>query len=173
MKSGPVHLLVADDDRDVLEALRLLLRGEGYEVDTATSPLGVISAVSAHDFDALLMDMNYTRDTTGGVEGLDLLLRLQQLDSTLPVIVMTAWGSIEGAVEAVRRGARDYIEKPWDNARLLHVLQTQVELGRAIRRSQRLESENLTLRPQGCANAHRRVTGHAARASPDGARGTF
>jgi DNA-binding NtrC family response regulator len=149
MKTAPGRILVADDDRDVLEALRLLLGGEGYVVETATSPLGVVTSVSAGDFDAVLMDMNYTRDTTGGVEGLDLLSRLQKLEATLPVIVMTAWGSIEGAVEALRRGARDYIEKPWDNARLLHVLRTQVELGRAIRRSQRLESENMALRPTG------------------------
>jgi DNA-binding NtrC family response regulator len=145
----PARLLVADDDRDVLEALRLLLKTEGYEVETVMSPLAVAAAVTARDFDALLMDMNYTRDTTGGTEGLDLLSRLQQLDVTLPVVVMTAWGSIEGAVEAVRRGARDYIEKPFDNTRLLNVLRTQVELGRAIRRSQRLESENLALRPPG------------------------
>jgi DNA-binding NtrC family response regulator len=143
------RLLVADDDRDVLEALRILLRSEGYEVETVASPAGVAASVGARDFDALLMDMNYTRDTTGGTEGLDLLAKLQQLDATLPVVVMTAWGSIEGAVEAVRRGARDYIEKPFDNARLLNVLRTQVELGRAIRRSQRLESENLVLRPTG------------------------
>jgi DNA-binding NtrC family response regulator len=149
MAPTPARLLIADDDRDVLEALRLLLRSEGFDVETATSPAGIVAAVTARDFDALLMDMNYTRDTTGGVEGLDLLVRLQHLDATLPVIVMTAWGSIEGAVEAVRRGARDYIEKPWDNTRLLHVLRTQVELGRAIRRSQRLESENLVLRRDG------------------------
>ncbi|HEY4659639.1 MAG TPA: sigma-54 dependent transcriptional regulator, partial [Gemmatimonadaceae bacterium] len=142
-------MLVADDDRDVLEALRLLLKGEGYEVETVTSPAGVAQAVTARDFDALLMDMNYTRDTTGGAEGLDLLTRLQGLDATLPVVVMTAWGSIEGAIESVRRGARDYVEKPFDNARLLHVLRTQVELGRALRRSQRLESENLALRAAG------------------------
>jgi DNA-binding NtrC family response regulator len=105
--------------------------------------------VSARDHDALLMDMNYTRDTTGGVEGLDLIARLQQIDPTLPLVVMTAWGSIEGAVEALRRGARDYIEKPFDNGRLLNILRTQVDLGRAIRRSQRLESENLALRAEG------------------------
>jgi DNA-binding NtrC family response regulator len=143
------RLLVADDDPAVLEALRLLLKGEGYQVETATSPGGVLSAVETRDFDTLLMDMNYTRDTTGGIEGLDLLSRLQGLDATLPVLVMTAWGSIEGAVEAMRRGARDYIEKPWDNARLLQQLRTQIELGRAIRMSQRLESENRTLRRDG------------------------
>ena len=143
------RLLVADDDRDVLEALRLLLKSEGYDVEVVTSPSGVAAAVGARDFEALLMDMNYTRDTTGGTEGLDLLTRLQQLDATLPVVVMTAWGSIEGAVEALHRGARDYIEKPFNNTRLLHVLRTQVELGRALRRSQRLESENLALRRDG------------------------
>ena len=149
MSSAPARILIADDDRDVLEALRLLLRSEGYDVEAVTSPAGILDAVSARDHDAVLMDMNYTRDTTGGVEGLDLLSRLQHLDATLPIVVMTAWGSIEGAVEALRRGARDYIEKPFDNSRLLHVLRTQVELGRALRRSQRLESENLALRPSG------------------------
>ena len=149
MPSLPTRLLVADDDPSVLEALRLLLKGEGYQIETATSPGGVLSAVESRDFDALLMDMNYTRDTTGGIEGLDLLSRLQRLDATLPVLVMTAWGSIEGAVEAMRRGARDYIEKPWDNARLLQQLRTQIELGRAIRTSQRLESENRSLRRDG------------------------
>ncbi|HEY7686439.1 MAG TPA: sigma-54 dependent transcriptional regulator [Gemmatimonadales bacterium] len=143
------RLLVADDDPDVLEALRLLLVGEGCQVETAASPGGVLAAVQARDFDAVLMDMNYTMDTTGGVEGLDLLSRLQRLDATLPVVVMTAWGSIEGAVEAMRRGARDYIEKPWDNTRLLHLLRTQIALGQAIRTSQRLESENITLRRDG------------------------
>jgi len=144
-----LRLLVADDDPDVLEALRLLLLGQGYQVETAASPGGILAAVQARDFDAVLMDMNYTMDTTGGIEGLDLLSRLQRLDATLPVVVMTAWGSIEGAVEAMRRGARDYIEKPWDNARLLHLLQTQIALGQAIRTSQRLESENITLRRDG------------------------
>ncbi len=145
----PPRLLLADDDRDVLEALRLLLGDEGYAIETATSPAGVLAAVAERDFDVVLIDMNYTRDTTSGSEGLDLIGRLQQLDASLPVVVMTAWGSIEGAVEAVHRGARDYIEKPFDNARLLHVLRTQIELGRAIRRGQQLESENLALRAEG------------------------
>jgi DNA-binding NtrC family response regulator len=143
------RLLVADDDPAVLEALRLLLKGEGFQVETATSPGGVLSAVETRDFDAALIDMNYTRDTTGGIEGLDLISRIQTLDASLPVMVMTAWGSIEGAVEAMRRGARDYIEKPWDNARLLQQLRTQIELGRAIRMTQRLENENRTLRRDG------------------------
>ena len=149
MPALSARLLIADDDSDILEALRLLLKAEGYQVETSTSPGGVLSAVEARDFDALLIDMNYTRDTTGGIEGLDLLSRLQALDGTLPVMVMTAWGSIEGAVEAMRRGARDYIEKPWNNARLLNTLRTQVELGRAIRAGQRLETENRSLRKDG------------------------
>ena len=143
------RILIADDQSDVLEALKLLLRGEGYEIETATSPGGVMRALEAGDFDALLLDLNYARDTTSGREGLDLLQRTQLLDSLLPVVVMTAYGSVEGAVEAMRRGARDYVEKPWDNARLVATLRTQVELGRALRAGQRLEQENRLLRREG------------------------
>jgi DNA-binding NtrC family response regulator len=143
------RILVADDQKDVLEALRLLLKGEGFEVETATSPAAILACLEGADFDAVLMDLNYTRDTTSGREGLDLLYRLQALDATLPVIVMTAWGSVDGAVEAMRRGARDYIEKPWDNTRLLAQLRTQVELARALRRSARLEEQNRLLRRDG------------------------
>jgi DNA-binding NtrC family response regulator len=132
-----------------LEALRLLLKSEGYAIETATSPGGVLRAVEANDFDAVLMDMNYTRDTTSGLEGMDLLSRLQMMDANLPVILMTAWGSVEGAVEAMRRGAKDYIEKPWDNARLLATIGTQVELAKALRKSQLLEDENRLLRKEG------------------------
>jgi DNA-binding NtrC family response regulator len=145
LQSRP-HVLVADDQADVLEALRLLLKTHGYDIDTATSPSAVLSALEKRDYDALLLDMNYTRDTTSGKEGLDLLQQLGGLEPDLPIIVMTAWGSVEGAVEAMRRGARDYIEKPWDNARLMTILGTQVELGRALRRARRLESENRLLR---------------------------
>ena len=151
--AGSAHpagrLLIADDQRDVLEALRLLLKPEGFAVEAATSPAGVIDALSSHEFDAILIDLNYTRDTTSGQEGLDLLSRIQAIDSTLPVIVMTAWGSVELAVEAMRRGARDFIQKPWENARLLAVLRTQIELGSALRQSQRLEAENRLLRAEG------------------------
>jgi DNA-binding NtrC family response regulator len=136
------RVLVADDQRDVTEALRLLLKGEGFDVDTAASPGAVLAAVEKADYDLVLMDMNYTRDTTGGLEGLDLISRLRALDSFMPIVVMTAWGSVEGAVEAMRRGARDYIEKPWDNGRLVSMLRTQIELGGALRRSQRLEDTN-------------------------------
>jgi len=140
------RILIADDQRDVLEALRLLLKSEGYEIEMASSPAGVVTAVGERDFDAVLMDLNYQRDTTSGAEGLDLLSRLHALDATLPVVVMTAWGSVDRAVDAMRRGARDFVEKPWDNPRLLATLSTQVALGRALRRTERLESENLLLR---------------------------
>jgi DNA-binding NtrC family response regulator len=142
-------VLVADDQPDVREALRLLLKGEGYAIATAASPAAVLAAVQANDFDAVLLDLNYARDTTTGREGLELVSELQGIDPTLPTVVMTAWGSVEKAVEAMRRGARDFIEKPWDNARLLATLRTQVELGRALRRSRRLEGENRLLRADG------------------------
>ncbi|MFN2455443.1 MAG: sigma-54-dependent transcriptional regulator [Pyrinomonadaceae bacterium] len=143
------RVLVADDQADVLEALRLLLKGEGYRVEMARSPAGVLEAIEAHDFDLLLVDLNYARDTTSGQEGLELLSRVQSIDGTLPVVVMTAWGSVNLAVEAMRRGARDFVQKPWENARLLTVLRTQIELGRALRRGQHLEAENRLLRDDG------------------------
>ncbi|MBI4877162.1 MAG: sigma-54-dependent Fis family transcriptional regulator [Acidobacteria bacterium] len=143
------RILIADDQADVLAALRLLLKGEGCLIEAAASPRAVIAAVEARDFDVVLMDLNYARDTTSGQEGLDLLSRIRALDSLLPVVVMTAWGSVEVAVEAMRRGARDFIQKPWDNARLLAVLHTQIELADALRRSQRLEDENRLLRAEG------------------------
>ena len=145
-ENGRPHILVADDQSDVLEALRLLLKGNGFDVDTTTSPSAALAALERRDYDAMLLDMNYTRDTTSGKEGLDMLSTLQTLEPHMPVVVMTAWGSIDNAVEAMRRGARDYVEKPWDNARLVSILTTQVELGRALRRAQRLESENRLLR---------------------------
>ena len=140
------RVLVADDQPDVLEALRLLLKGEGYQTEAVSSPSDVLTAIKAKEFDLLLIDLNYTRDTTSGQEGLDLLSRIQMLDAGMPVVVMTAWGSVEVAVEAMRRGARDFIQKPWENARLLSVLRTQIELSRALRKGQRLEAENKILR---------------------------
>ncbi|MEO6446734.1 MAG: sigma-54 dependent transcriptional regulator [Gemmatimonadaceae bacterium] len=145
MTSAP-RLLIADDQPDVIEALRLLLKREGYAVETARSPREVVEAVGAREFDAVLADLNYTRDTTSGREGLELLQQVAALDATLPIVVMTAWASIDTAVEAIRRGAHDYVEKPWDNARLLATMRAAVELGRALRRAQRLESENSALR---------------------------
>lgn len=147
--SNAAKILIADDQPDIVEALRLLLKGEGYATRAAVSPVGILASVQAEDFDLVLMDLNFARDTTSGQEGLDLLNRLQAMDSTLPVVVMTAWGSVELAVETMRRGARDFIQKPWENARLLAILRTQVELSRALRRTQRLEAENLLLRAEG------------------------
>ncbi|HEY9402427.1 MAG TPA: sigma-54 dependent transcriptional regulator [Pyrinomonadaceae bacterium] len=143
------RILVADDQTDVLTALRLLLKKEGYETEFVTSPAGVLEALEKRDFNAVLIDLNYARDTTSGQEGLDLLGRIHALDSTLPVVVMTAWGSIALAVEAMRLGARDFVEKPWDNTRLLAILRTQVELGQSLRKGQRLEAENRVLRADG------------------------
>src|SRR5262252_6750731 len=151
MRSEPAvpRVLIADDQPDVLEALRLLLKGEGYRIESAGSPAAILEAIDTDEYDAVLMDLNYARDTTSGQEGLDLLSQLRGYDPTLPVVVMTAWGSVEVAVEAMRRGARDFVQKPWENARLLSIVRTQVELARALRRQQRLEAENRSLKPDG------------------------
>ena len=135
-------ILIADDQTDVLAALRLLLKGERFDIETATSPAGVLEKVNSQDLDVVLIDLNYARDTTSGDEGLDLLTSIRAVDPSLPVVVMTAWGNVDLAVEAMRRGARDFIQKPWDNARLLAVVRTQVELG-MLRRGRRLEAENM------------------------------
>jgi len=146
MKNRPSRILVADDQRDVLEALRLLLKGEGYQTESFSHPHALIEALRLHAADAVLMDLNYTRDTTSGDEGLDAIGRIRAFDADTPIVVMTAWGTIELAVEAMRRGAQDFIEKPWDNARLMTVLGTQVALGQALRRARALEAENRQLR---------------------------
>jgi DNA-binding NtrC family response regulator len=146
------RLLIADDQADVLEALRLLLKGEGFAIETVNSPAQALSALETREFAAVLIDLNYARDTTSGQEGLDLLARIQEMDSALPVVVMTAWGSIELAVEAMRRGARDFIQKPWENARLLAIVKTQVELSQALRRGHRLEAEMRLMREEGKVN---------------------
>ena len=146
MKTHAPRVLIADDQVDILEALRLLLKGEGYQAELATSPGAVITALETKEYDLLVMDLNYTRDTTSGQEGLDLLTRIQTIDSTLPIVVMTAWGSVDLAVEAIRRGARDFMQKPWDNARMMTIVKTQIELSHALRQGQRLEAENKLLR---------------------------
>ncbi len=146
MKKRPPRILVADDQRDVLEALRLLLKGEGYQTESFSHPNALIESLRLHAADAVLMDLNYTRDTTSGDEGLDAIGRIRAFDAHTPIVVMTAWGTIELAVEAMRRGAQDFIEKPWDNARLLTVLGTQVALGQALHRARALEAENRQLR---------------------------
>jgi DNA-binding NtrC family response regulator len=143
---NPPRILLADDQLSVLKALRLLLKGEGYETETVASATAILEAIGRQDFDVVLMDLNYVRGSTSGQEGLDLLSKILQIDSTLPVVVMTAWGSVELAVEAMRRGARDFLTKPWKNERLLAILRTQVELGRALRKGRQLEQENLLLR---------------------------
>ena len=140
--TAPVRILIADDQPDVLNALRLLLTDEGYDVVEAGSPGEALERIEATDLDLAVVDLNYTRDTTSGQEGLDLLERIRGVDPTLPVLVITAWSSVAGAVEAMRRGARDYIEKPWDDERLLVTVRTQVDLRRALRRGQRLQEAN-------------------------------
>jgi DNA-binding NtrC family response regulator len=142
------RVLVADDQPDVREALRLLLKNEGFEIQTATSPAEILAALESREFDIVLMDLNYARDTTSGAEGLDVLMRIQAMDSALPVVVMTAWGSVQVAVEAMRRGARDFIQKPWENARLLAIVRTQIELRQSLRKQMRLEAENRLLRAE-------------------------
>jgi DNA-binding NtrC family response regulator len=144
--SAPLgRVLIADDQVNILDALRLLLGGEGYEVATAASPAELVTELERSDFDVALIDLNYTRDTTSGQEGFELLDRMKAIDPTLPVLVMTGWSSVAGAVEAMRRGARDYIEKPWDDDKLVAAVQTQLELRRALRRSRRLQEENTRL----------------------------
>ncbi len=140
------RILIGDDQPDVLEALRLLLKRDGYKIDSTESPAQILQALRNRDYDLAIVDLNYTRDTTSGQEGLELLAQIQAADSTLPVIVMTAWGSVDLAVEAMRRGARDFIQKPWENERLASIVRTQLALSDALRRGQRLEAENRLLR---------------------------
>ncbi len=143
------RILAADDQQHVLEAIELLLKPQGYKVDVVRSPELVREALGSEQYDAVLIDLNYTRDTTSGQEGLDLLSEIIAQERTLPVIVMTAWGTVELAVEAMRRGARDFIQKPWENERLLSILRTQVELHRALQDAERLSAENRLLNAQG------------------------
>src|SRR3954466_670663 len=132
-------ILIGDDQSDVVEALRLLLKPEGYEVVPAHSPGAVIRAVGARELDLVIIDLNYSRDTTSGAEGIELLDQLHAFDPALPVVVMTAWASVELVVEAMRKGARDFVQKPWENARLLSIVRNQIDLGRALRRAANLE----------------------------------
>jgi len=145
-RSNTARILIGDDQPDVLEALRLLFKAENYAIETATSPAKVFDTANAQSFDLVLMDLNYARDTTSGKEGLDLLSRIAELDMAMPIVVMTAWASIELAVEAMRRGARDFVTKPWENERLLTIVRNQIELGKALHRTQKLEAENQLLR---------------------------
>src|SRR5437868_6177052 len=172
---APCKLLIADDQPHILEALRLLLKPEGYQLEMVRMPALVLEALAHESFDGLLIDLNYTRDTTSGQEGLDLVTRVKQMDAQLPVVVMTAWGNIDLAVEAMRRGAGDFIQKPWENARLLSILRTQMELHRSQKRTQWLEAENRILRAPGApdfiasAPAMRTVLETMARVGPSDA----
>lgn len=144
--AAPPTILIADDQAGIRDALRLLLKPAGFRTESVCSASAVLEVVSAREFDAVLMDLNYARDTTSGQEGLDLLAQLREIDATLPIIVMTAWATVELAVEAMRRGAKDFVQKPWDNQRVIAILRTQVELHRALRRGRLLEAENSLLR---------------------------
>lgn len=139
------RVLIADDQRDVLEALRILLKGEGHQTESVTSISGIFKALQQRDYALLMMDLNYTRDTTSGQEGLEVIPKIQALDNTLPIVVMTAWATIDLAVEAMKRGARDFVPKPWDNERLLTIVRTQIELGSALRKGRKLEAANKLL----------------------------
>ena len=139
------RVLIADDQRDVLEALRILLKGEGHQTEAVTSISGIFNALQQRDYALLMMDLNYTRDTTSGQEGLEVIPKIQALDNTLPIVVMTAWATIDLAVEAMKRGARDFVPKPWDNERLLTIVRTQIELGSALRKGRKLEAANKLL----------------------------
>jgi DNA-binding NtrC family response regulator len=140
------RILLADDQRDVLEALRILLKGEGYQTEAVTSLAAVFNALEKKDYALLIMDLNYTRDTTSGQEGLAAIPKIQEIDNTLPIVVMTAWATIDLAVDAMKRGARDFVPKPWDNERLLTIVRTQIELAIALRHGRKLEAENQLLR---------------------------
>lgn len=148
-KQEPIRVLVADDQPHILEAVELLLSPKGIAVDCVRSPELLLEALGERDYDVLLIDLNYTRDTTSGQEGLDLLARIQEFDARLPVIVMTAWGNIDLAVESIKRGARDFIQKPWENERLMSLVRVHAELHQVLRRARQLELENRLLRAEG------------------------
>lgn len=138
-------IFIVDDQRDVLESIRLLLKGDGYLIETFQRPDALLAALQVRRPDAVLMDLNYTRDTTSGNEGLELIAKIRAIDAHTPLVVMTAWGSIELAVEAIRRGAQDFVEKPWNNERLRMIVRTQVALDHAVQRMRALEGENRRL----------------------------
>jgi DNA-binding NtrC family response regulator len=148
-KQDKIRVLVADDQPHILEAVELLLCPQSMHVECVRSPQLVLEALGQSEYDVLLIDLNYTRDTTSGKEGLDLLARIQEVDARLPVIVMTAWGNIDLAVESIKRGARDFIQKPWENDRLISLIRVHAELHQALRRARQLEMENRLLRAEG------------------------
>jgi len=135
------RVLVADDQPHVLDALQLLLKSHGYATEVVTHPARVLQALQSREFDVVLMDLNYTRDTTAGGEGLELVSQIRLIDENLPLVVMTAWSSVDLAVEAMRRGASDFVQKPWHNRQLLEKLETQVERCRSLRLAQRQRAD--------------------------------
>jgi DNA-binding NtrC family response regulator len=139
-------ILIADDQSELLSALSFICSAEGYHTTCVDSPEAAVAALSKSEFELILMDMNYHPDRTTGQDGLDLLRRIQKIDPSLPAVVMTAWGSIPLAVEAVKAGARDFLQKPWENERLLSILRTQIQLRAALKGKERLEAENQVLR---------------------------
>ena len=148
----PYRILIGDDQPAVLDALKMLFRSEGFEVETARSPKVILESLSMREYEMLLLDMNYARDTTSGREGLDLIKKIKEADNHVPIIVMTAWATIDLAVEAVRRGAHDFLQKPWDDEKLLVTVKTHAQLYRALRRGLRLEAENRIFRNQSKVN---------------------
>src|SRR5277367_3611181 len=150
------RILIADDQPDVLEALRLLLKGHGYVTESVTSPAAIIESLTNKQFDLVLMDLNYARDTTSGREGLDLLAQLQAVDGAPPIVVMTGWATVGLAVEAMQRGVGDFVEKPWVNSRLLEILQKQIEIGRERRTARRSAIENNRTQNEIASQLHRR-----------------
>ena len=136
-------ILLADDHPHVLDALQLLLKEHGYRTEAATHPARVLQALKAREFDVVLMDLNYTRDTTAGGEGLELVSQIRLIDENLPLVVMTAWSSVDLAVEAMQRGASDFVQKPWHNRQLLEKLEMQVERCRSLRQAQRQRADEL------------------------------
>jgi DNA-binding NtrC family response regulator len=143
------RILIADDQPAILDALKMLLRSEGFQVDCVRSPQVALESLGLREYDTMLVDLNYARDTTSGREGIELLEKVRTIDSQLPVVVMSAWGTIDLAVEAVRRGARDFIQKPWNDERLVTTLRNNAELCQALRQGQRLEAENKLFRSPG------------------------
>jgi len=158
----PFRVLVADDQPDVIEAIRLLLGARDFVVISACSPSEAVTAAAAHPIDAALIDLNYDKGRTSGEQGLELLAALLDADRALPVVVMTAWSSIDLALEAVRRGARDFIEKPWEDARMVATVRAHAELGRALRRVHSLETELQRLSGAAAASPQIAPTGSAA-----------
>jgi phosphoserine phosphatase RsbU/P len=156
-ETGPTQtsILIADDQPDVLEALRLLLKGHGYVTETVTSPAALVDAIARREFDLVLMDLNYARDTTSGREGLDVLTELKASETAPPIVVMTGWATVGLAVEVMQRGVGDFVEKPWVNSRLLEILQKQIEMGRERRTARRSAIENSRTQNEIASQLHR------------------